>query len=233
MTATAVRTLATRVARPARRRAVVVSAWTGEPAVESTDRRAIDFEYERQRHAGFVGRTDLLARLDRQLWNRLRRSGWSASELDAQLRVPEGLTALAVTPDGRHVVSASYDKTLKVWKLGPGRAVATLAGHSNWVTACVVTPDGRHVVSASEVQTLKVWEVGSRRAVVTLEGHISGVSACAVTPDGQHVVSASRDQTLKVWELGSGHTVVTLEGHTSGVTVGGGARRQTRGLGIA
>jgi hypothetical protein len=39
------------------------------------------------------------------------------------------VTACAVTPDGRHVVSVSDDHTLKVWELGSGRAVATLAGH--------------------------------------------------------------------------------------------------------
>jgi hypothetical protein len=179
------------------------------------------------------------------LWNRLRRSGWSASELDAQLRVSDGVeflrvrhaatrespalvrhladhtdrvTACAVTPDGRHVVSASDDQTLKVWELGSGRAVATLAGHTGVVLACAVTPDGRHVVSASQDQTLKVWELGSGRVVATLAGHTAYVSACAVTPDGRHVVSASNDQTLKLWELASGRVVATLESHIKGVT---------------
>ena len=79
-----------------------------------------------------------------------------------------------MTPDGRHVVSASSDKTLKVWELASGRAVATLQGHTDGVTACAVTPDGRHVVSASEDQTLKVWELASGRAVATLQGHTAG-----------------------------------------------------------
>ena len=166
------------------------------------------------------------------VWNRLRRYGWTAIDLDAQLRVPVaadmlrvrhaatresptlvrnleghtgGVNACAVTPDGRHVVSASGDHTLKVWELASGRALATLEGHTDWVRACAVTPDGRHVVSASEDKTLKVWELASGRALATLEGHIAGVSACAVTPDGRHVVSASYDKSLKVWDL-STHT---------------------------
>jgi WD40 repeat protein len=178
------------------------------------------------------------------VWNRLRRYGWTAIDLDAQLRVPvdadmlrvhhaatresptlvrslEGhtswVTACAVTPDGRHVVSASYDKTLKIWELASGRALATLEGHTARVTACAVTPDGRHVVSASWDETLKVWELASGRALATLEGHTNWVNACAVTPDGQHVVSASDDQTLKVWELASGRALATLEGHTDSV----------------
>ena len=179
------------------------------------------------------------------VWNRLRRSGWSASELDAQLQVPEGVEflrvrhtatrespallrdlaghthwvrACAVAPDGQHVVSASYDQTLKVWELASGRQVATLQGHTDHVTACAVTPDGRHVVSASHDQSLKVWELASGRQVATLQGHTNAVTACAATPDGRHVVSASENQTLKVWELASGRAVATLQGHTDRVT---------------
>jgi WD40 repeat protein len=74
------------------------------------------------------------------------------------------VNACAVTPDGRHVVSASSDQTLKVWELATGRALATLAGHTHGVNACAVTPDGRHVVSASFDQTLKVWDFQSRCA---------------------------------------------------------------------
>jgi WD40 repeat protein len=179
------------------------------------------------------------------VWNRLRRYGWTASDLDAQLRMPAAtdflrvrhaatrespalvrnlkghtwsVAACAVTPDGRHVVSASWDGTLKVWELGSGRVMATLEGHTDRLAACTVTPDGRHVVSASWDGTLKVWELGSGRAVATLAGHTFVVRACAVTPDGRHVVSASADRTLKVWELGSGRAVATLAGHTSSVT---------------
>jgi len=43
------------------------------------------------------------------------------------------VNACAVTPDGRHVVSASWDKTLKVWEMGSGRTVVTLKGHTDRV----------------------------------------------------------------------------------------------------
>jgi WD40 repeat protein len=56
------------------------------------------------------------------------------------------------------VISVSWDKTLKVWDLASGRALATLKGHANGVRACAVTPDGRCVISASDDHTLKVWD---------------------------------------------------------------------------
>ena len=152
------------------------------------------------------------------VWNRLRRSGWSAADLREQLRAPVGamflrvrhggmrespalvrdlaghvgwVNACAVTSDGRRAVSASWDRTLKVWDLDRDRVLATLEGHAGGVNACAVTPDGRRVVSASWDRTLKVWDLARVRRLATLEGHAGGVSACAVAPDGRRVVSAS------------------------------------------
>ena len=125
-----------------------------------------------------------------------------------------GVAAVALTPDGKQAVSASYDNTLKVWDLGSGREVRTLAGHSSGVLAVVVTPDRKQAVSASFDGTLKLWDLGSGREVRTLAGHRGWVNAVAVTPDGKQAVSASWDKTLKVWDLGSGREVLTLAGHT-------------------
>jgi WD40 repeat protein len=176
------------------------------------------------------------------IWNRLRRSGWSAQDLDAHLPVEAaflrvrhaasrasaalestlaghmgGVLACAVTPDGRRVVSASDDGTLKVWDLDTGGVIATLGGHTDGVLACAVTPDGRHVISASVDRTLKVWNLDSGRVVATLDGHADWVRACAVTPDGRRVISASDDKTLKMWDLDAGRVVATFNGHAAGV----------------
>jgi hypothetical protein len=88
--------------------------------------------------------------------------------------------ACAVTPDGRRVVSASADKTLKVWDLESGRTLATMEGHVDWVHACAVTPDGRRVVSASADKTLKVWDLESRACLFTHRAS-AGYTAIVVT----------------------------------------------------
>ncbi len=67
------------------------------------------------------------------------------------------IAACAVTPDGRHVISASWDSAVKVWDLLSGREVATFDAHAARVSGCTLTPDGRRVVSASWDRTLKIW----------------------------------------------------------------------------
>jgi hypothetical protein len=147
------------------------------------------------------------------VWNLV--SGHAEATLEGHA---SGVSACAVTPDGRRVISASRDHTLKVWDLTSGRAEAILEGHASGVSACAVTPDGRRVVSASWDGTLKVWDLATGRPEATLRGHADRVSACVVTPDGQRVVSASHDGTLKVWDLATGRAERTLVGHTKEVS---------------
>ena len=137
------------------------------------------------------------------------------------IRILEGHSSLvvgvAITPDGRHAVSASYDNTLRVWDLESGQSVRTLEGHSDSVHGVAITPDGRRAVSASSDKTLRVWDLESGQSVRTLEGHSRSVHGVAITPDGRRAVSASWDNTLRVWDLESGQSVRTLEGHSSSV----------------
>jgi WD40 repeat protein len=128
------------------------------------------------------------------------------------------LNGVAVTPEGRRAVSASTDKTLKVWDLQSGRELFTLEGHSGWVTAVAVTPDGRRAVSASDDHMLKVWCLESGSELLTLKGHSYAVAGVAVTADGRRAVSASDDHMLKVWDLESGRELLTLEGHSESVS---------------
>ena len=124
---------------------------------------------------------------------------------------------VALTRDGRRAVSASKDRTLKVWDLASGEELRTLEGHSSSVYGIAVTGDGRRAVSASGDKTLKVWDLESGQALRTLEGHGREVISLALTGDERRVASASFDETLKVWDLESGDELRTLEGHSNSV----------------
>jgi WD40 repeat protein/serine/threonine protein kinase len=124
------------------------------------------------------------------------------------------VSSVALVPDGRYVVSSSYDNTLRVWEVASGRCVRTLEGHTDRVASVAVTPDGRYAVSGSSDKTLREWELSSGRCVHILKGHTGMVSSVTLTPDGRYAVSSSYDNTLRVWELSTGQCVHILEGHT-------------------
>lgn len=123
----------------------------------------------------------------------------------------------AFSPDGSFIVSASGDKTLKVWNPTTGQELLTLKGHSEAVNGCDVSPNSSFIVSASEDKTLKVWDVRSGSEIFTISGHTSAVNDCAYSQDGTFIVSASEDQTLKVWDVTTGAERLALVGHEGNV----------------
>jgi WD40 repeat protein/predicted MPP superfamily phosphohydrolase len=125
--------------------------------------------------------------------------------------------AVAVTPDGARAVSASADRTLKLWDLEHGTALRTMTGHDGWVRAVALTPDGARAVSASNDGTLRIWDLDRGAEIHILAGHEDEVLAVAVTPDGARAVSASHDKTLKIWDLDRGAEIRTLAGHGASV----------------
>jgi WD40 repeat protein len=123
----------------------------------------------------------------------------------------------AVSPDGRWIVSSSWDKTLKIWDTFTGMQRKVLKGHTDSVSGCAVSPDGRWIVSSSFDHTLKVWDATTGTERKVLKGHTDSVSGCAVSPDGRWIVSSSFDHTLKVWDVATGAQLLTLSGHTEKV----------------
>ena len=138
------------------------------------------------------------------------------------------VTSCAFSPDGRRIVSACWDNTLKVWDAYNGAVVQTLTGHQNWIRDCAYSPDGRWIVSASDDGLLKVWDAESGAELHTLTGHTQPVASCAFSPDGRWIVSASGSYsggiylgdipgstfivngTLKVWDAHSGAELRSL-----------------------
>ena len=63
------------------------------------------------------------------------------------------------SPDGQNIVSASSDRTVRVWSAATGECVQTLAGHGDWVNSVQFSPDGQSIVSASFDKTVRVWDL--------------------------------------------------------------------------
>jgi WD40 repeat protein len=121
------------------------------------------------------------------------------------------------SPDGTRIVSASGDKTLKIWDAATGAELATLTGHTASVYAVAYSRDGTRIVSGSWDKTLKIWDAATGKRLTTLRGHKDGVYAVAYSPDGTRIVSASNDKSLRIWDAASGKRLATLKGHKDGV----------------
>lgn len=109
------------------------------------------------------------------------------------------VTACSFSRDGDRIVTASQDKSLKIWDPTSGKELATLAGHRGAVQDGAFSPDGRFVVSASDDFTLKLWDCATCSEIATFVGHSLNVRACAFSLDGSKIISTSND-TTRVWD---------------------------------
>lgn len=117
----------------------------------------------------------------------------------------------AFSPDGRVIVSASSDRTLKLWDPLTGEELWTLTGHKDDVTSFVISADGKRIFSASFDGMLKLWDIATASEVAALK--LSEGKAWAPSPDWNKIVSAQRDNTLSVCDVATGAELATLKGH--------------------
>jgi WD40 repeat protein len=120
--------------------------------------------------------------------------------------------------DGKHVLTASSDKTAAVWDAATGARLLLLKGHTRGVSSASYSPDGRRIVTASWDTTAAVWDAATGARLLSLKGHTSAVRSASFSPDGRQVVTASEDGTPAVWDAATGAKLLSLEGHTRTVT---------------
>lgn len=109
----------------------------------------------------------------------------------------------AYSSDGKRIVSASFDKTIRIWDVATGKNIRTFEGHSEPVNSAMFSSDGKYIVSASQDKTVKIWDIATGKELQTLEGHTSYVNFASFSPDSKYIVTASDDKTVKIWDFPS------------------------------
>ena len=76
-----------------------------------------------------------------------------------------GVYSVAFSPDGNHVVSASGDKTIRIWEIQTRRMVAgPFKGHTDVVLSVGYSPDGQRIVSGSRDGSFNLWDLRCKAA---------------------------------------------------------------------
>src|SRR5262249_31533630 len=110
------------------------------------------------------------------------------------------VTSVTFSPDGKRILTGSFDRTAKVWDAEKGTERLSLKGHTGMVDSVAFSPDGKRILTGSSDKTAKVWDAQKGTELLSLIGHTSAVRSVAFSPDGKRILTGSSDKTAKVWD---------------------------------
>jgi WD40 repeat protein len=148
-------------------------------------------------------------------------------------RLPNFVTGVAVSPDGKRVAACSGltigpvamgpsqgRAQITVWDARSGEEIVRLRGQSDTFHSLAYSPDDQRLACADEDGSVQVWDLSTRREVGRLRGHTGPVSGVAYSPDGRYLGSAGQDGVVKIWQVATGAEVLRLRyGHPLACTL--------------
>jgi serine/threonine protein kinase len=135
-----------------------------------------------------------------------------------------GVQALALSADGRLLLTGGYDETLAVWEAEQLREVRRIASTAGPVQEVGLAPNAKWAASCAlrlfqPDMVVQLWDLGSGSERRRLKGHTDNLHCLAIAPDGRRVAAGSADQAVRIWALDQkGSPSIALEGHSGTVT---------------
>ncbi len=147
------------------------------------------------------------------------------------------VSALSYTHDGRSLVTASYDKTVRVWSAQTGELERTIRGErgegaAGRIVTAALSPDDQFLALGGWLGTsatpshgsndpafaIRIVDFRSEAVYRLLQGHSDVVLSTAFSRDGKRLLSGAGDRSARIWDVMGGRSQRTLYGHSEGVT---------------
>lgn len=113
----------------------------------------------------------------------------------------DALYALALSPDGKLLVTGGYDQKIKLWDLATGQEKTTLKGHNGCINGLSFRPDGKVLASASADRTIKLWDPMKGTRLDTFSQPLKEQFTVAFSGDGRTLVAGGADSRIRQWQI--------------------------------
>jgi WD40 repeat protein/serine/threonine protein kinase len=142
----------------------------------------------------------------------------------------DAVVSASFSPDGTRIVTASADKTARLWDGATGKALGEPMGHYGQVRSASFSPDGTRIVTTSsdDMATLRIvttssgnmatlWDAATAKPLGQAMPHEGRVVSASFSPDGTRILTASYDKTARQWDAATGKALGEPMRHEDGV----------------
>lgn len=127
-------------------------------------------------------------------------------------RDPAVVSALALSPDAKWLISAGDDHAVRVWDLTDGRLAAEMPGHADWIRAASFHPRGAQFATAGDDHVIRIWDVATRKLLRQLPPHPQPIYALAYSPNGEWLAAAGFENAVRIYHAEDGRLLRTIKG---------------------
>ena len=125
---------------------------------------------------------------------------------------------LIFTPDGKHLISAGMDKTVKVWDVDNGALIRELCRLTDPVTALGVSTDGRRIFVASLNTTATMFDFDTGKVIAEIGKQRKPLTAVEFSPDGESFATGAAAGEIQIRRVGDAKVITILTGSAGRVT---------------
>ena len=133
------------------------------------------------------------------------------------LRLADPTLPVALSDDGRNLISADESGSIQVWDLTSGKVKRTINAGTK-VTALAIDDSGQTLASAQIDRSIVLWDLETSAPLADLKKHEEVINALVFSPDGRTLASGGDDRTAILWDVPSRRAKRTLKGHDLTVT---------------
>lgn len=130
----------------------------------------------------------------------------------------DDVNTLDLSADGQWLVTASPDRTIRIWNYAQKKLYRTLHSFTTQkIYVVVISPNGKYVAVGTQDNYVRIWDRQTGVLKYKLAGHFGDVNTLAFSPDNKTLASGSTDDRVIVWDLAKGSPRLTLTDHRSDI----------------